>query len=87
MFAARKGVKSETLGWWAWNLGQASSGRDSRESNVRMLPVTVRGSPTPEVRPTVEFLELTLADVVVRFPAGTDAEYVGAVLLEVRATC
>ena len=89
-FAIERGIKVQTLRAWIYRLRDEELGkRDPKQTGtkadeaVRMLPVTVRSSP----RGTPEQMEITLANATVRFPVGTDAEYVGALLLELEASC
>ena len=88
-FAREKRINSNTLAWWVSELsrsgvGTAKSTKEGTESDVRLVPVSIVER---EPAGAAEGLEISFGDTVVRFPAGTDAAYVGQVLLEVRALC
>ena len=87
-FAIRHGIKPSLLSWWVSALKRADAAslpkRKRRAPAVELLPVAITGG---ESRPAAIGLEVAFNEVVVRFPAGTAAEYVGAVVLEIKALC
>jgi hypothetical protein len=85
-FAAEAGVGLAIFQYWLYKLRreqQAMAVRKARVTEVRLVPVTVRGRPTARVR-----LELRVAGLRLRVPVGADPGYVAqlaAALAETRA--
>jgi hypothetical protein len=70
-FGRRRGIAEKRLRWWRKRLGQRS--RSVGEA-LAMVPVRIKlaaGSPTPAAAPPIE---VVVGDLVVRVPAGFDAE-------------
>lgn len=86
-FAEPLGIRPKTLLWWMWRLGaRRARSKSSRVDEVRMLPVTVR-APVVE-RPEARVIEVEIGSTIVRFPAATDPQTIGDVMLEIKAlTC
>ncbi len=86
-FALRQGIKPRTLLWWITAMKrlskqQSSKRRAPKNHQIDFVPIAIR---QPEI--VTGAVEVSLADLVVRFPQGTAAEYVGAVVLELKALC
>ena len=81
--AARIGVKEATVHWWASQLRHRAprKGKTRTDPEVRLLPVPVRDVSPPN-RIEVRFGELRIG-----FPADADPVQIGAVFLELRASC
>ena len=86
-FAEPLGIRPKTLRWWAWRLeARRGPSKSSRVDKVRMLPVTVR-APVIEGR-MPQVIEVEIGNAIVRFPAATDAQTIGDIMLEIKAlTC
>jgi hypothetical protein len=82
-FAAEKHVQSRTLLWWKTAIKRSSPRKQAKQPPIKMLPVAVKSSATPGP----SLIEIVLGETVLRFPNGTDAEYVGALLLELKTSC
>lgn len=79
-FAARYGIRPKTLAWWVWSIGRTEGNETTTE--IELVPVEL-----PEATPGPTAIELEYEGLKVRLPAGTSAEFVGAVLLDLRSTC
>src|SRR5689334_9861115 len=95
-FAARKGLKASTLSWGLSAHRQGPPNRAAKPNPVvprrrqrkadaiRFVPVSL---PRTEKVGAHSGVEIVLPDLTIRFPSGVEAEYLGAVLLELRALC
>jgi hypothetical protein len=78
--ARRHRVRPKTLSWWRWQLRR----QDVSSAVPALLPVHV---PTGEVVVGRGQLEVQIGRVRVRADAGTDVEYIAALIAAVRARC
>ena|SRR5687767_2184462 len=88
-FAKQNGVKARTFAWWrsALKRGQPrAAGRRRKRAieEVRALPVTLIDD---QGRSVGKAIEVAFGDVRLCVPAGTDAVYLGQIVLELRSLC
>ena len=76
-FARQRGVSVGALRHWLYKLRREDTSRVA--APIRMLPITITPSPTPER------LEIDVEGLVLRFRAGTDVGYVAQVVTALRA--
>lgn len=79
-FARRERLNVGTLRWWCTELRRESP---VRAAAVRFLPVRA----TAAVPPAQRLVEAQVGGVCVRFEAGTDVEYMSALLAGLSETC
>jgi len=89
-FCAKRDIRPATLKWWRWRLrgdGEVAATAITARKNgeVRLLPVSIVGSPARNAHESV--VEITFADVSIRFEPGTDAAYVATLVAEMRSRC
>ena len=78
--ARRHRIRPKTLSWWRWQLRRQAA----TKAVPTLLPVHV---PTGEVVVGRGQLEVQIGRVRVRADAGTDVEYIAALMAAVRARC
>jgi hypothetical protein len=89
-FAKQRGLKARTFAWWRSALKRDEprvTGRRRRQQpveEVRALPVTLIDD---QGRSGGEAIEVAFGDVRLCVPAGTDAVYLGQIVLELRSLC
>jgi hypothetical protein len=88
-FAKRHGVKARTFAWWRSALKREAPRSSRRRSKapveeVRALPVTLIDE---QGRSVGEAIEVAFGDMRLCVPAGTDAVYLGQIVLELRSLC
>lgn len=76
-FARRQGVSVGTFRHWLYRLRRERHGQSPRAA-VRLLPVTVAASSLSEP------VEVGVGGLVIRFRAGTDADYVAGLVAALR---
>lgn len=76
-FARRRGVSVGAFRHWLYRLRRERHAQ-ARHPSVRLLPVTV-AAPT-----TSELVEVGVGGLVIRFRAGTDADYVAGLVAALR---
>jgi hypothetical protein len=86
-FSARRGLKPETLQWWRWQLRRASTVVRNASASLRLLPVAVIKSAATADGATSTLVEISLSDITVRVPVGTEAGYIAALVAALRARC
>ena len=79
-FCSSRRLKPKALRWWQWKLA-----REARSAtSVRLVPVGVVESTVSATRTP---LELVLGDIAIRFEAGTEPEYLAALVSALRGRC
>lgn len=76
-FAAREGLSVATLSWWSSQLGRGTRAERGRQHAVAL---EVQLGQDAHERLSAGTIEVRLGDAVIRLPAGTDAQYVAALV-------
>lgn len=77
-FCSSRRLKPKALRWWKWKLA-----REARSTSVRLVPVGVVDAAVVSRAP----IELALGDIAIRFEAGTEPEYLAALVSALRGRC
>lgn len=81
-FGERHGVRPSTLAWWRSEFKRATSDEGERPAEPPAVETVPRRSSSSKSVPSG--VEVQFGDIIVRFPPGVSAEFIGAVVLELK---
>ena len=86
-FSARRGLKAETLQWWRWKLQRAEPVSRNAKASFRLMPVDVIESAAAADVWNPASIDVSVGDIAVRVPVGTEPAYVASLIAALRARC
>ncbi len=84
-FCAKHRLPVTSLKWWRWRLRSERRSTALTKPDVRLLPVDVIGVAAAPLHPAT--LVVAIPGAELRIEVGTDVEYVGSLVSELRSRC